>query len=104
LKKRSIIDTPRRVRIIKDVETLHGNVPSTGDFQAPRRLRGLENELSTQASLDALKDLKKEVPKCKLNEANPESIETFENTNFELGTKSYKQTANALGFSDALKR
>ena len=42
--------------------------------------------------------------KSKLGEVNLDSIETFENANFELGTKSHKQIANALGFRDISER
>lgn len=102
-KKRSIIDTPRKNRIIEDIETLQGQVTQNEIF----RRHGVSTR-SGQRIIASGDVRSAQGHRCKrkrlLSAQDLATIETFENASFQHGTQRHFTVAQHLGFTEPSER
>jgi hypothetical protein len=102
-KKRAIIDTPRKNRIIQDVETLQGQVSQREIFRrygvsrrSGQRIIASKDLRSAQGHSNKRKRL--------LSEQDLATIETFENASFHHGTQRHFTVAQHLSITEPSER
>ena len=103
-KKHKMVDTPRRKAIIRDCRILQGKKTQHQIFLAHKVSDSTGKRIIKSGEVRSTGNLSNRGRKRKLTEANLDTIEAYENANFELGTIAHDRIANALGFRDISER
>jgi hypothetical protein len=103
-KKRSIMDTPTRVRIIQDINDYQGKIPQQTIFDAHGVSRTTGYRILASKEPRSTSHLSKRGRKRKIEDTDLDTIEAYENATFELGTRSYERIAHAVGLKEVSGR
>jgi hypothetical protein len=103
-KRQSIVDTPRRVRLLRDAEATAGKLPRTQLFKAYNVSDSTGYRILKSKSPRRSDRIHNRGRKSVLAPYERETIETVEDSSFRAGTVSHYAVARSIGLANGSER